>query len=311
MIKTNLQYARENLESLYGLHNLTSIGNTLSIFGTGGLEDLSGLESLTSVEHIAIGLNDALTTLRGIEGVDSCNNIHISHNHNLTSLMGLDSLKYVKENLTIYDNLGLTKLSGIHALNHVGQTLCIWSNHFMTSLSGLDNLTLIDGNLKIIDNFSLSDLECLENIEALAIDTLFIFENPNLSTCNLNFICDYISETGSLAEIYENATGCNSPEEVLDSCDLTSINTYTTDQITSLHPNPFNTSITIEYQLNQPSVVQLIIYDYLGNQVEVIDQNQSQGKQQIIWNAEGLPAGVYFCMVKIESETKMMKMIKL
>ena len=79
----------------------------------------------------------------------------------------------------------------------------------------------------------------------------------------------------------------------------------------STHPNPFTTSTTIAYELQQPSTVQITIYDYLGKQLEVIQQNQSAGKQQVVWNAEGLPNGVYYCVLKTETGVQTLKMIKL
>jgi N-acetylneuraminic acid mutarotase len=77
------------------------------------------------------------------------------------------------------------------------------------------------------------------------------------------------------------------------------------------YPNPFPTITTIEYELNKPSTVQLIMYDYLGKQVEVIEKKQAHGKQQIIWNAEGLPVGIYFCVLKTNKGTQTKKIIKL
>lgn len=76
-------------------------------------------------------------------------------------------------------------------------------------------------------------------------------------------------------------------------------------------PNPFTTSTTIEYELTSPSSVQLIIYDYLGKQVDRMELQQSNGKQQITWNAKGRPAGVYTCVLKSKSGTQTVKMIKL
>ena len=76
-------------------------------------------------------------------------------------------------------------------------------------------------------------------------------------------------------------------------------------------PNPFFTSTTIAYELQQPSNVQITIYNHLGRQLEVIEQKQSFGKQQVVWDAEGLPGGVYFCVLKTDSRTKTMKMIKM
>jgi hypothetical protein len=76
-------------------------------------------------------------------------------------------------------------------------------------------------------------------------------------------------------------------------------------------PNPFSTTTTIEYELTKPSTVQITIYNHLGKQVELIEQHQPQSKQQITWNAEGLPGGVYFCVIKTNKRTFTTKMIKL
>lgn len=77
------------------------------------------------------------------------------------------------------------------------------------------------------------------------------------------------------------------------------------------YPNPFTTFTTITYELNQQSTIQITIYNHLGEQIEVIRQKQSTGKKQVFWNAEELPAGVYFCVLKSNEGTKTTKMIKL
>ena len=79
----------------------------------------------------------------------------------------------------------------------------------------------------------------------------------------------------------------------------------------TIYPNPLTTITTIEYELQHPASVHITIYNHLGKQIEIIQQNQSAGKQQVLWNAEGLPAGVYFCVLKTETGTQTMKMIKL
>jgi len=76
-------------------------------------------------------------------------------------------------------------------------------------------------------------------------------------------------------------------------------------------PNPFASTTTIEYKLKQNSFVTIIIYNQLGEQIEVIWQTQSAGKQQVVWNAEGLLSGVYYCVFKTKEGTQTMKMIKL
>ena len=76
-------------------------------------------------------------------------------------------------------------------------------------------------------------------------------------------------------------------------------------------PNPFTTSTTIAYELQQPTTVQITIYTQLGKQLEVIHQNQSSGKQQVVWNAEVLPTGIYFCVLKTSEGIQTKKIVKL
>ena len=76
-------------------------------------------------------------------------------------------------------------------------------------------------------------------------------------------------------------------------------------------PNPFTSLTTIEYKLTVPAIVFITIYNHLGEQVEIIEKKQSQGIQQEFWNAEGFPAGVYFCVLKAKSQIQTLKMIKL
>ncbi len=63
----------------------------------------------------------------------------------------------------------------------------------------------------------------------------------------------------------------------------------------SVHPNPFNSSATIEYALTREQDVKLEIFDVLGRNVEtILNDRQSAGVHSILWNAESQPSGVYF-----------------
>ena len=99
-------------------------------------------------------------------------------------------------------------------------------------------------------------------------------------------------------------------EEYSESCF-----TYTVDleeniyRKTAIYPNPFTTSTTIEYQLDQPSEVILSIYNHLGEQIDLIRQHQHSGKQQITWNAVGLPPGMYFFTLQSEDQVATGKMV--
>jgi hypothetical protein len=62
------------------------------------------------------------------------------------------------------------------------------------------------------------------------------------------------------------------------------------------YPNPFNPATTIEFDLPEPSVVSLKVYDLLGREVETLLDNESmdEGNQEISFDAGGLSSGVYF-----------------
>ena len=78
-----------------------------------------------------------------------------------------------------------------------------------------------------------------------------------------------------------------------------------------LYPNPFSSSSTIEYELTLPGIVSITIYNHLGVQIEAIREKQLQGLHKFEWNAEGIPAGLYFCVLKTNEGIQTAKMIKL
>lgn len=61
------------------------------------------------------------------------------------------------------------------------------------------------------------------------------------------------------------------------------------------YPNPFNSTITIEYALTNEQRVLLEIYDVLGRKVETLfDETQPIGVHQVLWDAESQASGIYF-----------------
>lgn len=77
----------------------------------------------------------------------------------------------------------------------------------------------------------------------------------------------------------------------------------------NIYPNPFTSSTSISYDLPQSSTVQITIFNHFGQQVDFIQQNQSQGKQQIIWDASGLPAGVYYFRLEADEQVATGKLL--
>jgi hypothetical protein len=80
----------------------------------------------------------------------------------------------------------------------------------------------------------------------------------------------------------------------------------------TIYPNPFKNLITFSYVLNEPSQVCLKILNSYGDLIaEPVKAYQEQGEHKVRWNAEGLPAGVYFCQLKARNQLISNKIIKL
>jgi len=283
-----------DITNLDGLNVLTSIGGDLSISGNEALNSLTGLDNVTSIGgDLKIHFNDSLTSLTGLNKLPTIGgSLSIVDNENLTSLMGFDNLTSIGGHLEIAYNEGLTSLMGLENLTSTGTTLVIESNDALTSLTGLDNVTSIGKDLVIVtntaltsitgldnvtsigdwlviyENTALTSLTGLDNIDPNSIDSLFIGFNSSLSTCAVQSICDYLAAPGGVIEIHDNATGCNSQQEVQEACDTLSVpDIYFNDGL-SIFPNPFHTrtKLLIEnFSLDQ--TIDFYLYDFLGREV--------------------------------------------
>ena len=79
------------------------------------------------------------------------------------------------------------------------------------------------------------------------------------------------------------------------------------------YPNPFNPMTTINFALPKASDVKLVVYDLLGREVErLVDGQLIVGEHSAIWNAQYVPAGIYFYQIRAGTfmKTKKMTLIK-
>ena len=64
------------------------------------------------------------------------------------------------------------------------------------------------------------------------------------------------------------------------------------------HPNPFNPTTTISYQLSTISNVNLAVYDIGGRMVaQLVDGVREAGRHEVIFDASNLSSGVYFSRI--------------
>ncbi len=79
------------------------------------------------------------------------------------------------------------------------------------------------------------------------------------------------------------------------------------------YPNPFNPTTTIEFALAEPAVTTLRVYSVTGEMVAtLVDGNLPAGHHSVVFNAAGLPGGVYFYELEAGSfaDTRKMVLVK-
>jgi len=78
------------------------------------------------------------------------------------------------------------------------------------------------------------------------------------------------------------------------------------------YPNPFNSTTVISYQIPITSIVEVTIFNVLGQKVvNLISGKQELGFHQVEWNAARFSSGVYYYMIKAGKYYSIKKMILL
>jgi hypothetical protein len=78
------------------------------------------------------------------------------------------------------------------------------------------------------------------------------------------------------------------------------------------YPNPFNPSTEIKYSVSEKDFVSLKIFNILGIEITtLVNETKNAGEYLIRFNADKLPAGIYFYTVTAGKNTDVKKMILL
>jgi len=174
----------------------------------------------------------------------------------------------------------------------------------------LNNDSLID---MAVLNSGLNNFLTLKNIE----DN--IFQYGNYYGCNANpteFLFADLDRDGHVDALCGHTDGTVSmifgstnPSNIFDDGGMIpfpqvmGLNTY---------PNPFNSSVTIEYSLIKTEEVEIAIYDILGRKVALLNDGiKEPGEHSLIWNADKVPSGVYFARKSAGKEIAIGKMVLL
>ena len=74
-------------------------------------------------------------------------------------------------------------------------------------------------------------------------------------------------------------------------------------------PNPFNSTLLVQFNLPKPATVLINLYDVKGRRVEqVFNGQRGAGLQQFSINGSGWPNGIYFCEVLVNNQRMVRKL---
>ena len=133
-----------------------------------------------------------------------------------------------------------------------------------------------------------------------------------MSKCEAESVCAYLANPNGDIEIYDNATCCNSPEEVEEACETVFVNELFPSEYFSISPNPLASTATIKYNVSRETLISLEIFNISGQKIQtLVNEVQSQGEYSIVLNTDRLKPGIYFCTLKATKSMQTKKLIKL
>jgi hypothetical protein len=289
-----------HLDSLYGIDTISDL---LSICGNPLLTSLSGLDNLRAVNgnlHLGYWEHGSNPLLHDMTGLGKLNYIGgellFLGNGSLQDFTGLDSLEEIGKWFSVIQNPSLKSFEGLNSLHSVGE-IGISGNDSLSSLDGLQSLVNVTYTVGVQNNPLLVSLDGIENINADSMLFLRIRDNDSLSECSVKSVCDFIGIPESNVIIEDNATGCNTLEEVEAGCEV-GVNeslVLSPESLVMVYPNPVTADAWFIIQQERPGRVRISLYNNLGQFVTgIIDERLPAGTHNLHWNASGLPAGLYF-----------------
>jgi hypothetical protein len=289
------------------------------------------LTGVSGIQAQPAGDIDTLSQWRvETSGVGGSGAIFDQFKYYITGLEVIDSLVYYK----VYKSGYWNELWGQrHYYEHVySGSLREQGNVWYTYEEGRDTV-LFDFNLEVGDTV-ISSVNLLN--EVIVVDSIAIIQINGEDKKQIYFTGEFTGEIGYIIEDVGSATGllqqgminwfehfaflhCYAIDfvplwinPVGFGCDLTvSIEENISQPIVSAYPNPFTTSTTIEYDLSEPSLVQLTIYNAIGKEMyRAEDRLMAVGKHSFTWSSDRLPEGLYYAVLRSEEGISVVKLIK-
>ena len=80
----------------------------------------------------------------------------------------------------------------------------------------------------------------------------------------------------------------------------------------SVYPNPFSSTVAINYSIVKKSEIEILIYDMQGILIEELEKETKQvGNYNIVWDGSDMPTGIYLCVFKNAYRTVIKRLVKI
>lgn len=134
------------------------------------------------------------------------------------------------------------------------------------------------------------------------------------ATITSNFLPQVIAPptlTSSGGVVSYPATIVNSGTTLTNLCFSTKVDKNYSSHYMKMYPNPFQSSITLEFNLFETKNISMTIVDVVGRAIKNIPTtNLQQGKNKITIDLAELKSGIYFCKIKSSENLQAIKLIR-
>jgi len=139
----------------------------------------------------------------------------------------------------------------------------------------------------------------IKSTAIIAANQNIVYNAEGFIELNTGFLADATKPMVFLAQI-EGCEGLLREENVVEQ--TLSIRNF---------PNPFTGETTIEFELDEQSIVSLMVVDVRGKVVATLlnETNTYKGSHQTTFNAKGLSHGIYYCTLIAGDKVETLKMV--
>lgn len=184
--------------------------------------DVKHFKSFDQLESVGdnVEINSPGRALISLDCIKSISNVNgsIQFSGSISDYGGFENLTTIHDFLLIENNNIIQNIIGFNHLNSIQNALILSNNKLLVEITGFQNLLSV-GSLQIYNNGFLSSIVGLDH--PMVINQNYgnsIYQNPFLSTCNVESICNKLFQSVGEFDVYNNGINCQSVQQILSQC---------------------------------------------------------------------------------------------